>query len=268
MSEFDGNTPGWKKKREFTEAATRKKIKGKVNLLDEDYDTLLLQQGVRVRVFRTMFCPNVKSVDGGEHNINCPICQGNEFLDRKPICTTALIQTQDLEKLHKAEGYWDANTVAATFLKGIELQYFTLVELMDHTDIFFQRLKRSRGDIDRLKYTAQCVNMLVDSQGKEYEAGVDFELTEDYGDIRWFAGKGPAKGQIYSVHYDAAVQFRATKAMHVNRFGQVQEGAQIVHKKLNEQWQLTKEYLVDRKNAQGDSLNPNSFREEDDQDLP
>lgn len=265
---IDGKTKGWKKKQEFREPATREKIRGKVNLRAEDFDTLVDQQGVRVKVYRTMFCPNVKSVDGGEHNIDCQLCQGNEWLDVSPLCTVAFLQTQDLEKLHKAEGYWDANTVSATFLQGVEVQYFTLVELLDHTDIFFQRIKRSRGDIDRLKYTAKCVNALIDAQGNTYEAGADFELTEDYGDIRWLDGRGPGRDVIYSVHYDALVQFRATKAMHVNRFAQIQEGAEIVHKKMNEQWQLTKEYLVDRKNAQGDSLNPNLLRDEDGQEIP
>jgi len=269
MSDFDdqGNVPGWKTKPEFREPNNRERSQGKVNLQTKEFDRLVAQQGVRVQVYRTFFCPNVKSIDGGEHNLTCPLCQGNEFLDVKPLKTLAFIQSQDLEKLHKAQGYWDSNSAAATFLQGVEVQYFTLIELLDHTDIFFQRKKRSRGELDRLKYTATCINALVDSSGASYELGADFDLTEG-GDIRWKPNRGPRRDQIYSVHYDALVQFRAMRAMHVNRFAQIEEGPEIVHRKMNEQWSITKEYLVDRKHAQGDSLNPNLYRDEDGEELP
>lgn len=263
----NNNPKGWANKPPVKEASTRAKTRGKVNLRDQDFEALLDQQGVRVRVWRTMFCPNVKSIDGGEHDINCNVCKANGFLDVSPIETVAFIQSQDLTKVFKAEGYWDGNSVSATFKAGIEVQYFTLIELLDHTDVFFQRIKRQRGPVDRLKYSAKCVNAVVDQRGKEYLPGDDFEIDEN-GDMRWKPNKGPLKGDIYSIHYDALIQFRAQKAMHVNRFGQITEGAEIVYKKLPEQWLITREFLIDRKDSEGDSLQPNRIRNEDKQDLP
>ena len=43
--------------------------KGRVDLRVDDFDRLLEQKGVNLKVYRTGYCPNVKSVDGGEHEI-------------------------------------------------------------------------------------------------------------------------------------------------------------------------------------------------------
>ena len=144
-----------------------------------------------------------------------------------------------------------------TFLRGIELQYFTLVELLDFTDIYFQRVSRSQGTIDRLKYNGLRVNVLIDYNGIEYFQGSDFCLTLE-GDLKWKVGKGPAPEVIYSVHYEAPIRFRATRAVHVNRFSPVRsKGGQVEHVKLNEMWILTKEFLVLRRNKEGKEKLPN-----------
>lgn len=252
---------GWNPKKPrsipISQAASQK---GKVNLTPEAINLLVQQQGVRVRVYRTTFCPNVKSIDGGEHEIDCPLCFGNGFLDRKPIEALAFIQSQSLEKLHEANGYWDGNSVSATLQLGISLQYFTLVELCDFEEVFIERIKRQAGDSDRLKYRASCINLLADSTGKEYFAGVDFDLSEE-GDVKWKAGKGPQMDAIYSINYEAAIQFRAVQAMHVARFAQVRNKGVVQMIKLNEQWMLQKEYLVERTDKLGRPLSPNQIRD-------
>lgn len=253
---------GWNskqiKKVPFSKAPSQK---GKVNLQPEQIEALVQQQGVRIRVYRTAFCPNVKSIDSGEHEIDCKVCNGNNFVDRKPIETIGFIQSQGLEKIHEVNGFWDGNTVSITLSQGISLQYFTLVELMDFTEMFFERVKRQGGSIDRLKYSAECVHLLIDSDGKEYYKDVDFELTADTGDIKWKPNRGPSLDQIYSVNYDAAIQFRAIQAMHVARFGQITGKDGVEFRKLNEQWQMQKEYLVERTNHLGQPLPKNQIRD-------
>lgn len=234
---------------------------GKVNLRPDDIEKLVQQQGVRVKVYRTAFCPNVKSIDGAEHEIDCKVCHGNNFVDRKPIETIGFIQSQGLEKIHEVNGFWDGNTVSITLSRGISLQYFTLVELMDFSEMFFERVKRQGGQIDRLKYTAECVHLLMDSDGKEYYKDVDYELTADTGDIKWKPNKGPDLDKIYSINYDAAIQFRAIQAIHVARFGQINGKGGVEFMKLNEQWQLQKEYLVERKDSFGEPIEKNQIRD-------
>lgn len=228
----------------------------RVNLNPTDFDNLIKQHGVRVKVFRTLYCPNVKSIDGGEHNIDCDMCNGSGFLDVKPLCIDAFIQSQGLDQMHSVEGFADGNTVTISFPIGIELQYFNLVELEDHTEIFFQRIARSEGDIDRLKYKALRVNVVIDQDGIEYNEGTDFKLNGN-GDILWKEDKGPLPETIYSIHYEARIQFRAIRALHTNRFEQVQIDGKIAQVKFPEQWICTKEFLVKRQGFNGEELLPN-----------
>lgn len=259
--------PGWNTKTQTLVPAQHKS--GRVDLDPAQFEKLLEEKGVRVKVFRTTFCPNVKSIDGAEHNIDCELCNGSGWLDVHPLCTIAFIQNQGLEKMPFVEGMVDGNSVAATFPAGVELQYFTLVQLMDFTEPFFQRIKRQEGDVDVLKYKACNVNVLIDSRGKEYYQENDFTLDPN-GSIRWKENKGPNPGDIYSVHYESAVQFRAVKAMHTNRFTQVfskAEGAAL-HVKLPEQWLLQKEFLVKRQDALGNEILPNRIHPNTDPDAP
>lgn len=221
----------------------------RVDLNPVAFDRLVKQKGTRVKVFRTTYCPNVKSVDSAEHEINCQLCNGSGFIDRHPIHTLATIQSQDLEKQSHLEGLVDGNSVASTFLVGIELQYMTLVELQDFTDIYIQRVLRNPNILirkDVLKYTACKVNFVIDSTGKEYYIDTDYVIDRD-GDLSWVLNRGPALGAVYSIHYEASVQFRAVKAMHVNRFTQRKVGVNTEFVKLNEQWLLEKEFLVRRR---------------------
>jgi len=171
----------------------------------------------------------------------------------------AYIQTQSFEKMIFSEGMFDGNSVAATFNFGVELQYFTLVELLDFPEIFYQRVKRQNGNLDVLKYKALRINILIDQHGKEYFADADFTLDPN-GSIKWNSNRGPGVGVIYTVHYQAAMQFRAVRAMHVNRFTQIfkpENGGTIEHIKLPEQWLLMKEFLIKRRDRDGNEILPN-----------
>lgn len=223
--------------------------KQRVDLQVADFDRLIEQKGVNIKVFRTMYCPNVKSVDAAEHEIDCPLCNGSGFLDMNPLCTKGFIQNQDLEKmLDTVAGQYDGNSVLITFPIGIELQYFTKIELEDFTMIYFERLLRKVGtNIDILKYRACRINQIVDKNGVEYFQGQDFNIDPN-GNLQWLARK-PADEVIFSIHYECHVQFRATRAMHVSRFTQYKAAGEagVEHIKMPEQWLCTKEFLLRRK---------------------
>lgn len=233
-----------------------------VSFTPAKFDQALKAHGVRVLLYKTLLCPNVKSIDGAEHEINCPYCGGNGFIDVDPIETKAVIQNQAAEKIHKAEGLWDSNQVSATFPLGVELQYFALVKLLDYTQIFFERIKRQPGAVDNLKYKATKINVLIDSNNKTYYIDRDFVLNEN-GSIAWKSSRGPATGTIYSAHYNAAIQYRATKAVHVARYmvDRKTDPANPAYVKGPENWMLNKEYLVDRKDWRGSALQPNLIRD-------
>jgi hypothetical protein len=221
----------------------------RVDIKVEDYDRLIMQKGINLCVFRSMYCPNTKSTDGAEHEIDCPLCNGSGYIDVNPIKTRGFIQNQALEKmLDNQGGQFDGNSVSITFLSGIELQYFTLIELNDFTQIYYQRIKRKAGsNIDILKYRACRVNVIMDSNGVQYYQDNDFKIDPN-GSILWSGARKPADHIIYSIHYECHVQFRAVRAMHVNRYTQYKPSGEalVSHVKLPEQWLATKEFLVRR----------------------
>lgn len=223
--------------------------KGRVDLRIEDFDTLINQKGVNIKVFRTMYCPNVKSTDAAEHEIDCQLCGGSGFIDMNPLCTVGFIQNQDLERMmDSVAGQHDGNSVMISFLIGVELQYFTKIELIDFTQIYFERIMRKAGtNVDVLKYRACRINQVMDKNGVEYFQGQDFNI-DPSGNIQWLASK-PADDVIYSLHYECHVQFRAVRAMHVSRFTQYKAPGEpkVEHIKMNEQWLCTKEFLLRRK---------------------
>lgn len=157
----------------------------RVDLNPESFDRLINQKGVECQVFRTLYCPNVKSVDGAEHEIDCTFCNGSGFIDVDPICSFVYIQHQELNELPAIEGFVDGSTVQMTFPTGVEVQYFTKIVLKDFKDIFPQRVMRKAGSlIDVLKYPACIVNVLLDKDNVRYYQNIDFTLDLN-GNVKW-----------------------------------------------------------------------------------
>jgi hypothetical protein len=254
------NAKGWRVKDPVVKPDTDPKQR--VDLQIGDFDKLIQQKGINLRIYRSFYCPNVKSVDGAEHEIDCNLCNGSGFMDVDPITTKGFIQNQDLDRiLDGAAGQHDGNMVSISFLSGIELQYFTRIELCDYTDLYYQRVMRKPGSFtDILKYKACRVNVLVDKNNVMYYQDQDFKLDAN-GNVRWITtGSGinevkkraPADEVIYSIHYETHVQYRAVKAMHVSRFTQYRASgsADIQFVKMSEQWMACKEFLLRRKDIQ------------------
>jgi hypothetical protein len=134
-----------------------------------------------------------------------------------------------------------------TFPIGIELQYFTRVELIDFTEIYYQRVLRNpESDTDVLKFRACRINVVIAKDNQQYFQQQDFDIDQN-GNIKWGTIRKPADNMIYSIHYETHVQFRAVRAMHVTRFTQYKSDQGVEHIKMPEQWMLTKEFLLRRK---------------------
>ena len=171
----------------------------RVDLNPEAFDRLIQQKGIIAKVYRTTYCPKVKSVDGAEHEIDCTICNGSGFLDLDPICVNVFIQTQELDKMPNIEGFVDGNTVIMTFPIGVEMQYFTRIEIEDFPMVFPQRVLRKPGSLtDILKYKASRINILVDYNNKRYYQDTDFAIDIN-GNIKWLTPGDKQKAAFSSV---------------------------------------------------------------------
>lgn len=231
-----------------------------VQLNAKDLNALIQEQGVRVKVFMTAICPNVKSIDSAQHEISCNLCKRG-FIDRNPKETFVYLQSQTLIKNFAKEGVWDDQLVAASFPSGVDIQYFAKIELLDFTSVFYELVQRQEGDVDRLKYQAFKVNYLIDKNGVEYHLGTHFNLS-DTGDVQWVQSVRPTTGTTYTIHYDYFITYRAINAMHVNRFGQ--ESFKAPDRKPVEypqQWMIKRDFLVSREDLAGNPLTKNNVIE-------
>lgn len=252
MSEGYGNNKKTKRKKAWdvkdNKITEDTAPRGRVDLRIEDFDVLIEQKGVNLKVYRSMYCPNVKSVDGAEHEIDCQLCSGSGYVDMNPLCTKGFIQNQDSERLMDGlGGQHDGNSVLITFPIGVELQYFTKIELEDHTQPYFQRVLRNPdSDVDVLKYKACRVQQILDKQGVEYFQQQDF-IIDPNGSIKWLNRK-PADNVVYSIYYECHITYRTVNAMHISRFTQYKApgNPKVEHTKLPEQWLCTKEFLLRR----------------------
>lgn len=221
------------------------------------FDQMISDQGVRVKVYKTTICPNVKSI-GGPHNADCTVCYNEGFVDIDPTEVVAYIASQMLNKMMLVEGYTDNQTVNATFQSGTELQYGTRVDLVDFTGVYYELVQKQEGNVDRLKYAAHTVNYIIDQNNVRYYVGHNFDVNEN-GDLEWIKDP-PAIGVIYSIHYNTTISYRALKAMHVNRYGNESFKKEFKEPvKLPELWVLKRRYLLTRADIDGLPLNPNEI---------
>lgn len=227
----------------------------RIEITPDKFDELIRQRGARVLVYRTLPCPNIKSVDSAEHEIDCVLCSGSKALDVEPLETMAFIQSQTMASGQQPEGLIENSKAQMTFLIGVELEYFTRIDLCDYSMGYSEAVLRSPNSLtDVLKYNALRVNVVMDAVGVQYYQDSDF-IIDSNGDILWGGGTTPADNVIFSIHYEARAQYRATNAVHVNRFTQTALGDGLVaHQKFQESWLCTKEFLVKRKNESGTEL--------------
>ena len=110
---------------------------------------------------------------------------------------------------------------------------------------------------DNLKYDCKRVNVIIDKTGTQYHQDIDFRLSPQ-GNILWSTPNSPrpADGTIYTVHYESVIQYRATSAMHINRFAQVPDRSTglVAQVKMPEQWMLQKEFLIVRRDEYGNEI--------------
>jgi len=212
-----------------------------------DINTQVYSQGISVDIYTLLKCPNILSIDGGEHSINCPVCNGIGYIDIDPVTTVALFQSQ---KGDARMNYSEMQQIAivsdslSTFLSGTNLIYFQKVVISNFDRLYNQNVQRQEGDLDRLHYQAVRTNACIDQNNQRYYEFVDYIVCD--GGIKWISQNRPAKGIIYSLNYNCVKSFRALKALHSSRYvTEKNKQAEIKEYEVNEQWLLRESWLVE-----------------------
>jgi len=231
-------------------------------------DQVIKDLGVRIRLWKSTIMPNMKSLESMDQDLNDPISKNN-MLDFDCFETVALFQQQQLAETFQIQGTFHIDEILMTFLSGQTLAPLTKIELLDFEEDFYELVTRQEGVTkDNLKYPACTVLAIftydkVNKTTSRYHFGTDFEIDLN-GNISWIGTHKPADRQIYSIYYKYHPVYRATKAVHRDRFSQFNlrpaqtqapkkqiDGATYV--KLPETWVVKRDFLLERpKNADYD----------------
>lgn len=192
---------------------------GRNSLNTGDFDKLIEDQGVKVRITPIALCPNITDLESYNHVLPCPVCDnGIVDLDSMSQETWALI-TGIHKDLKFEAGIFDIKDAQITANSDVRLNYWHKVEVLDFTAPFNQLVKKSDVAYDRMRYTPVTATVndfyAVGKDGTVYVYNVDFEVL-DHG-ISWI-GNAPNTGDIYSINYPMMPTYRVMEMLHANRF--------------------------------------------------
>lgn len=187
-----------------------------------DFDNEIEDQGVYARITPSVLCPNKTDVFSTDHDLDCNLCNGNQSYDitSQAYNEWVFIQALELKHVWEVQGIFDIKDAKLTIKGSRRLWYYYKVEVLDHTSIFNEIVKRT-GSVDKLRYIPQTAAsdtplLVVDRAGTEHSLITDFTISGQ--NITWVATKGPAEGDLYSIEYPILPTFRVLEFLHENRY--------------------------------------------------
>lgn len=198
----------------------------RVDLKIDEIDSMIEDQGVYVKITPSMVCPNRTSVTDTNHPAACTVCGGNSALDlpAHAIEDWVLITSIDKELMFNVPGMFNLKDAKITVRSraGIKIDYWYKIEVLDHTSIFNELVRRNTTGTDKLRYaSAQDIETiagiyLVDHAGIEWAYNTDFTISGQA--LTWGNGRGPAGGTVYSIQYPILPTFRVIEFLNADRY--------------------------------------------------
>jgi len=231
-----------------------------------DFEHLIKNRGLRWKLQKAAYCPNVTNAETMQHDSNCNVCE-NGMIYFGNVEIHGIMQAQKLERLYEINGSWDIGEAIVTFSaytdgengepgkgKPIDLQMFDRLTCCDYEFRWPELIEHSPTGIDRLRYPALSVEYLAGKTGKQYFVDQDFFINHD-GHIQWKTNKQPTydmlnkRGEVFTIVYTARPVFlvvqlmhelRATKALHI-------QTGQFAAVRLPQQVLVRRDYLFQHK---------------------
>jgi hypothetical protein len=194
---------------------------GRVDLLPDEFQNLIEDQGVKVRITPSGLCPNRATLNGTDHEIGCQVCFGSQVIDFDDDCQEvwAYIQSVVQDKQFNVQGIWDTKDAKMTVQSDFRIYYWYKVEILDFASVFNELIERDTDDTDRLRYFSPTDTeheyILIDKAGKQYSKGTDFKIIENR-KVKWLTANRPIG--IYSIVYPILPTFRVLETIHDNRY--------------------------------------------------
>jgi len=202
----------------------------RVNLVPQEFNNLLEDQGVYVRVTPVILCPNRTDLGDTNHVLDCPLCRGEQVIEvtENAITDWALIQSITQDKKFEVQGLFDLKDARITFQAHIRVYYWYKVEVLHFSSIYNQIIKRASGNTDKSRYlpaqnisppqnkTRDTPYICVDSSGNRYHLDIDYSVNGKV--ITWLTANRPAFDTLYSISYPVMPTFRILETIHDNRY--------------------------------------------------
>lgn len=171
------------------------------------FTKLIASKGYDVTWEKAVLCPNVPrgGLTNRDHDIDCQICGGFEFIYVDPICTQMVFQAIRLDQSYYAHGRWDFGQAMVTALPEFRLHYFDRLTLCNGVARFPERPVRRAGTTsDPLKYPAIGIDYVawVDrNKTLKTFSPSDYTLSTDGTSIQWLTSTPPDDGDTYTISY-------------------------------------------------------------------
>lgn len=201
---------------------------GRVDLVPAEFDNLIEDQGIKVLITPCALCPNRDLAESTNHKLDCPVCNGDEVLEipEKAVETWAFLQGIPFERKFDPQGLFDMKDAQMTTPADVRLSYMYKVEVLDFSATYNELIVRGKrgpnGDTDYLRYRptedSNVPLFVVDSNGKKYTRGKDYEIDKETKTLKWKGTNRPALKSMYSILYPTLPTFRVIELMHESRF--------------------------------------------------
>jgi len=176
------------------------------------FDQLLENLGVRMMHYRVAPCPNVTSLEYGDHDINCTQCD-QSFLPYDEEEFIGILTQQGLENRPAPEGQWIQGRATLTAPSEIRFEYNDRIVMLDSVSINTELLKRNdRSNVDKTRYRMLEIKYIA-SNSRKFHEGADYKINRD-GRIEWVGSNRPEKGEIYTIAYEHHTMFRVIELIH------------------------------------------------------
>jgi len=213
-----------------------------VQFVQEFFDQLLEDHGIRMKHIQVAICPNYTSIERGDHDLNCELCDNN-YVEMEPVEFIGILTSQSIEKAYESMGIWQQGTGFMTGPAHIRLMHQDIIELTDAESVYNQLIEKSRTNTDKLRYRVTDV-IFLRTAAKEYAIDTDFEIS-DSGRIKWISKNRPEEGDVITVRYSYKTRYRVISLMKENRDALIDfknEGRE--HKAFPQQALVKLDYLI------------------------
>jgi len=231
------------------------------------FDQLTRSHAVTCEVFSAMLCPLEVNDPQDVRNHEHPGCQGGFIYTCEGEVEVSFTSNNSRANF-TGMGMQDDSTVYATFPRYYDTPEGKPVLIGQYYRLFIkncpvvitnsEKIEHHQSGIDRASYPLVAVQRIIDSRGKEYKEGKDFEVHQ--GNLKWYPNRSPGynvdlnKGVVFSIHYTYKPYYYVSHMPHEIRVAKDIDplSGEVKLERMPYQVGLQREWTFDNQSRDGD----------------